>query len=129
MIKVIPNRKIICKDCKVEQHSNEYHWRVKDGKVTLDTRTCRLCYNKDRSAINKHKKNNPYPTNSKCQCCNKVAKLHCDHSHTKSKKFRGWLCSKCNVGIGNLGDTIIGIRRALKYLENIKKRKNGVKRK
>ena len=129
MIKVIPKRKIICKDCKVEQHSNEYHWRVKDGKVTLDTRTCRLCYNKDRSAINKHKKNNPYPTNSKCQCCNKVAKLHCDHSHTKSKKFRGWLCSKCNVGIGNLGDTIIGIRRELKYLENIKKRKNGVKRK
>ena len=129
MIKVIPDRKIVCKACKVEQHSTEYHWRVKDGKTTLDTRTCRLCSNMDANAVNKHKKNHPYPTNSKCQCCKNVAKLHCDHSHTKSKKFRGWICSKCNVGIGNLGDDIAGIRRALKYLENIKKRKNGIKRK
>jgi len=129
MIKVIPDRKIVCKACKVEQHSTEYHWRVKDGKTTLDTRTCRLCSNMDANAVNKHKKNHPYPTNSKCQCCKNVAKLHCDHSHTKSKKFRGWICSKCNVGIGNLGDDIAGIKRALKYLENIKKRKNGIKRK
>ena len=126
---VIPNRKIVCKDCNTQKSSNRFYWRLKDNTTTLDSRTCLDCKSDDVRAIRQHKKNNPYPLNSKCECCGKVAKLHCDHSHTKSKKFRGWLCSKCNVGIGNLGDTIIGIKRALKYLENVKKKKNGVKRK
>lgn len=120
-MKVIPKKIISCKDCKQEKPSTRFHWRVKDGVTTLDSRTCLDCRNEDDRAIRKHKKRNPYPKNSKCQCCGKKDKLHLDHSHTKSKKFRGWLCSKCNVGIGNLGDTIIGVKRALRYLENCKK--------
>jgi hypothetical protein len=119
MCKVIPNRNILCKDCNIEKPSNKFHWRVKDNVTTLDSRTCGDCKAADERAIRRHKKNNPYPLNSKCECCSKVSKLHCDHSHTKSKKFRGWLCSKCNVGIGSLGDNIVGIKRALKYLQNV----------
>ena len=41
--------------------------------------------------------------------------LHLDHNH-KTGRFRGWLCTRCNVGIGMLGDNIIGLRRAIRYL-------------
>lgn len=54
-----------------------------------------------------------------CECCggttvNKAIVF--DHCH-KTKKFRGWLCSKCNTGIGILGDDVEGLERALTYLK------------
>lgn len=42
--------------------------------------------------------------------------FYLDHDHTTGR-FRGWLCSTCNSGIGKLGDSIEGVRRALAYLE------------
>ncbi len=61
----------------------------------------------------------PMPTN--CECCEKPdlvlsATLHLDHDHANGK-FRGWLCGPCNRAIGQLGDTVDGVRRALEYLE------------
>lgn len=54
-----------------------------------------------------------------CECCaappNGKGTLHADHDHTTGA-FRGWLCFKCNSGIGNLGDNAPGVRRALAYL-------------
>lgn len=44
-------------------------------------------------------------------------RLHLDHCHTTGR-FRGWLCSPCNTGIGLLGDSIEGVTRALEYLKN-----------
>lgn len=32
--------------------------------------------------------------------------------------FRGWLCQSCNVGLGNLGDSIQGLTKALHYLQH-----------
>lgn len=55
---------------------------------------------------------------TKCECCARVVthrRLHRDHNHTTGK-FRGWLCSQCNVGLGMLGDTRRGLLRALRYL-------------
>jgi hypothetical protein len=40
----------------------------------------------------------------------------CDHSHTTGK-FRGWICHDCNRGIGNLGDDIDRLHRAIKYIQ------------
>jgi hypothetical protein len=116
MITSIPTKKIQCKDCGLVQKSNQFHWRRKDSGITLDSRTCRSCRNVDVLIIREHRKNHPEPANSKCQCCGKVSKLQCDHSHTKSKSFRGYLCSKCNVGIGNLGDNLNGLMNGIKYL-------------
>ena len=39
-----------------------------------------------------------------------------DHDH-KTEKFRGWLCKKCNTGLGNFGDSIEGLKKAIRYLE------------
>ncbi len=58
-----------------------------------------------------------------CECCGAARAewlvgytLCYDHCH-KTGKFRGWLCRKCNTGIGKLGDTLDGVQRAIKYLQ------------
>lgn len=44
-------------------------------------------------------------------------RLSMDHCHSTGA-FRGFLCAKCNSGIGLLGDTADAVAKALKYLEN-----------
>ena len=39
-----------------------------------------------------------------------------DHSKVTGK-FRGWLCHKCNLAFGLLGDDLDSIREKLRYLE------------
>jgi hypothetical protein len=46
-------------------------------------------------------------------------KFAVDHDHTTGA-VRGLLCSNCNVGIGNLKDSINIIRKALIYMEKHK---------
>ena len=41
--------------------------------------------------------------------------LHMDHDH-KTGQFRGWLCSKCNQGLGLFSDSIECLQLAIKYL-------------
>lgn len=59
------------------------------------------------------------PMPERCECCNSLPNgkgaLHNDHDHV-TKKFRGWICSNCNRGIGYLGDTKSGISFALAYI-------------
>ena len=42
-----------------------------------------------------------------------------DHDHITGK-FRGYICNKCNMALGNFNDNIDRIRRALTYLEKSK---------
>lgn len=42
--------------------------------------------------------------------------VHVDHCH-ESGAVRGILCSRCNSGLGKLGDSIEGLERALEYLK------------
>lgn len=62
------------------------------------------------------------PEPALCECCggapNGRGGLHLDHNH-KTGHFRGWLCHKCNVGIGHLGDSVEGLQRALYYMVSI----------
>lgn len=41
--------------------------------------------------------------------------LHVDHDH-ETGAVRGLLCRRCNTGMGQLGDTVEGLQRALDYL-------------
>ena len=68
------------------------------------------------------------PKNYRCPICNGTEQdvkgkggLTCsswviDHDH-KTDKFRGWLCHKCNRGIGCFHDDITMLKKAIYYLE------------
>lgn len=57
------------------------------------------------------------PEPKRCECCGRksLRALALDHCH-ETHRFRGWLCHACNLGIGLLGDSARGIKRALQYL-------------
>lgn len=63
----------------------------------------------------------PRPIPDACECCGKpcVKTLSLDHCH-ETGTFRGWLCSRCNLGIGKLGDTVEAVEKALLYLKRAK---------
>lgn len=65
----------------------------------------------------------PAPTRPEpvyCEICGKKdplgRALALDHCH-ETGTFRGWLCWKCNVSLGHLGDNLISLRQAVAYLE------------
>lgn len=56
-----------------------------------------------------------------CAICGKTPeengqRLAVDHNHDTGE-VRGLLCSQCNTGIGNLGDSPDRLRLAIRYLE------------
>jgi len=61
-------------------------------------------------------------SSSVCECCGReegsdANSMFCyDHDHDTGE-FRGVLCRACNQAIGSLGDDIVGVRKALQYLE------------
>ena len=85
----------------------------RDGAYYLQPR-CRHC--NVRSNLEKYevRKNAP-PKPNHCACCHKNKKLELDHIHGTTT-FRGWVCGKCNKGIGALGDTLEGVLRSVIYL-------------
>lgn len=76
----------------------------------------------EATARNRHRRNGyPEPTRARpltCECCGKPGKrlLALDHDHP-TNAFRGWLCTRCNTGIGALGDNLAGVLRAVAYLK------------
>lgn len=42
-----------------------------------------------------------------------------DHDH-KTNVFRGWICQKCNLGLGNMNDDISRLEAAIEYLKRHK---------
>lgn len=77
----------------------------------------RVDYPDKKRALNmrRYKADAPYPPPENCELCGTAADLHFDHCHD-SEAFRGWLCMRCNTGLGMLGDNIEGLERALAYL-------------
>lgn len=93
---------------------------------------CRACdseANKDRIEI---KKTAPLiPENHLCPICGQTEEQLneninptlrkkgrpwvMDHNHD-TKTFRGWLCRKCNLGIGNFKDNVTLVEKAAEYL-------------
>lgn len=62
------------------------------------------------------------PMPSRCECCGVDSRLDkafaLDHCHVTGR-FRGWLCHRCNSGIGMLGDDVDGLLAAIAYLSRV----------
>lgn len=125
-----PNTKM-CRICgEFKAISTEFHKcsseRVINGKVypTVYRSECKSCRRVGGRAHSSAAKKLMQSLNMKrppigtpCENCNKsTEKLIFDHDHD-TNEFRGWLCYQCNTAIGNLGDTIEGLKRAIRYLE------------
>jgi Recombination endonuclease VII len=54
----------------------------------------------------------------KCALCGTGKPVDIDHDHA-SGRVRGLLCRSCNVGLGQLGDTVEGLERAIAYLKRV----------
>ena len=121
---IILNKKK-CIYCEIEKPLSNFskHPTRYDG---LDGR-CKSCIKERTKVVNEIRKTAP-PMTEACECCGKKIgddinykqeKLCLDHE-PKTNTFRGWLCKKCNTGIGLLGDNLKSIMKAVKYLEKRK---------
>ena len=103
-----------CIYCKKEKHLSDFpkHSMYKDN-LDMRCRDCIKYHSQVRRKLHKIAPKKP----EVCECCGKVPIKWClDHDHN-TQKFRGWICERCNTGLGKLGDNIEGIARALNYLK------------
>lgn len=87
----------------------------RNGKSNVYLRPeCKLC---EKRLSDQLKRARLQATNKPlvCECCKEPSRLVVDHDHNTGD-FRGWLCRRCNLGIGRLGDNLEGIINAANYL-------------
>lgn len=101
----------ICRICLQEKNVDEFY---KDRGAIYSR--CKNCLKNEKKILHTLRKTAP-PKPDRCECCKKIVekKMCLDHYHD-SAKFRGWVCTPCNVGIGLLGDNLNGIINAVNYL-------------
>lgn len=93
-----------CKACDNEVNKDRARIR-KDAPSIRKNHRCPIC------------KKNEAELNDTIQHRNKkISPWVCDHDH-KNKSFRGWLCRKCNLGLGNFGDDPKLLKRAVDWVE------------
>ena len=121
-----------CRICSEEKPITHYQknrsQQIINGKIypALYRSECKVCRSAggraDSSAaqkIMKKMKMKRPELGTPCDNCGKTTqKLVFDHCH-ETNVFRGWLCYQCNTSIGNLGDNIEGLERALNYLKRV----------
>ena len=116
----------VCIKCKEELPISKF---AKRGKENYPRTECMSCAKKIQSVINKLKQITPKPKSDHlcpiCKCDEKEAKGRggtkstawaLDHDHI-TETFRGWLCHSCNRSVGNFGDDIERLKRAIIYLK------------
>jgi hypothetical protein len=100
------------KSCKACKAYNRQQTRINGS-------TIKLIRKKDHGAVLKALKD----PKIHCAICKRKTpngKGWCvDHCHS-SKKFRGILCSSCNLGLGILGESVKNLKTAIMYLERMR---------
>ena len=108
-----------CTICHRSLPSNYFqHYRTrfkKDGMRLRVNRNCKDCSSKESAIVSKLKRENRAPNYlTECPLCERIVyeksedipdgidatngPWQCDHDH-KTKKFRGYICKPCNVGV------------------------------
>ena len=128
--KGIPLGKCKCSVCGEMKFNIEYSFyksRYTDDGYRLRVNTnCRSCRKRLSKELSEVKKNAPPQPDwgDLCQCCKEpVYKLkdgqkdswQCDHKHGTTE-FRGWICKKCNTGLGLIGDSATNLLNMYSYL-------------
>ena len=106
----------VCNRCRKSLSLDRYHYaRHQTCGLQPLCKDCCSAYSRDLRYVHSIAPKRDYA----CNCCGYESdKLQLDHDrHTL--QFRGWLCSKCNTGIGKLGDNIQGLNKALAYLRKV----------
>ena len=101
-----------------------------DGGSSYLRYECKPCAKKQSKIVaDLKKKNPPPPADHSCPICERTSDeiraanpkkkgIWCaDHNHD-TNTFRGWICHKCNLGLGNFNDVIKSLQNAVKYLQN-----------
>jgi hypothetical protein len=102
---------------KCNQVKLETDFRLHNSKkITVRRRECIECEKKyAKGRLKAHKQASPKASN--CQICGSDRNLVMDHCH-HTEKFRGWICSNCNTGIGRFNDDPQLLLKAFNYLTN-----------
>ena len=132
LIEVVDCTCSVCKRKLPREYFQHYRTRFKKNGMRLRVNAnCKDCSKKESKYLSKLKKNNPPPEYGlKCPQCNKVVyekiedipegvdgtngPWQCDHDHY-TKKFRRYLCKRCNTGTGLIGDSQEAWESAVKY--------------
>lgn len=109
-----------CRQCNVDLNEHNTYKSVcyvskKSGQAIVD-KLCTDCRKKNTLLVYYLKKK-VQPPIAGCEICGTITKLVCDHDH-KTEQFRGWICSKCNRGLGFFGDSANLVSKALDYLND-----------
>ena len=127
---------------RIKSSFDNYTGYIKNEKYVNKHNPCHKVYSLKAAIFNKqNKKTKKYlPFGSKVSVIKKNKKFvefennewlkisdlkKINHKEKKFIKiFRGWLCRSCNVGIGQLGDQIDGVEKALTYLRKHNERQS-----
>jgi len=105
-----------CIKCGEEKPLKEF--RVDKSRADFRRNECVSCYDELSRQRYWVRKTAP-PTPSCCETCGRefspTRKPVLDHSH-ETGLFRGWLCNSCNSGLGQFGDNIELLQKAIDYL-------------
>ena len=114
-----------CKRCKVEKSLSEYTNASGGNYKRTECRECANRLTKERNALRKI--HGMPPENYECPICLRSGEQIAgeggaagswviDHDHLTAG-FRGWLCHKCNRGLGAFEDSSERLKRAINYLK------------
>ena len=106
----------LCVKCKQVLHESKYRFRPERANYRVkECKDCEKVTAKETASIRK----TAPPQTDACECCGKkTTEMRMDHCH-ETVVFRGWLCQSCNWGIGNLGDNLEGVTKAVRYLKGV----------
>ena len=114
-----------CSKCKQHLPTTNFSKRGGENYLRTECKDCNKYLSKRRKEL-RAKYGQP-PEDYECPICGRTAPevsgegskraapFVVDHCHA-TDVFRGWLCHKCNRGIGAFGDGVEGLQRAINYL-------------
>ena len=110
----------VCRKCGQEKPLSEFRLaNVRESRKQWHRTECKACerrYNKGRQSAHKQAGQKP----NACQLCGTTERaLIMDHCHD-TETFRGWICQRCNHGLGAFGDSLDGLMLAVQYLNDTK---------